>query len=447
MDPSQLHCLSAGEAARAIAAGQISAEQLVQACLARIREVEPAVQAWQFLDEAHALAQARARDADRAEGRPCGPLHGVPVGVKDIIDTADMPTEDGTPLHAGRTPDRDATVVAALRAAGAVIMGKTVTTECAAYTPGKTRNPHDASRTPGGSSSGSAAAVAAGMVPLAIGTQTNGSVIRPASFCGVYGFKPTFGLIPRHGILKLSRTLDTVGLFARSLDDLALLAAPLVGHDERDPDTRPRARIPFTETLASPPPLPPRFGFVKTPIWERSDESTREAFAELVQALGGTAGGVVEEVEMPPAWAEAWGWQRCIMEAEMAFNLDAEWQRGREQLSPALRQQLERGRAIAALHYQLAQARIPQLLGALEEWFARFDALITPATPGVAPPAETTGDPAFCTLWSLAGVPALNLPLLSGPGGLPLGVQLVGERARDARLLRSARWLQERVLS
>lgn len=442
MDPEQLHRLSATETARAIAAGQVSAEAVVQACLARIREVEPAVQAWQYLDEAHALAQARARDADRAEGRPCGPLHGVPVGVKDIIDTADMPTEDGTPLHAGRTPDHDATVVAALRAAGAVILGKTVTTECATYTPGKTRNPHDGSRTPGGSSSGSAAAVAAGMVPLAIGTQTNGSVIRPASFCGVYGFKPSFGLIPRHGILKVSRSLDTVGVFARSLDDLALAVEPLVGHDERDPDTRPRARIPFSEVLASPPPMPPRVAFVKTPIWERTEASTREAFGELVEALGADC----EELEMPPSWAEAWEWQRCIMEAEMAFHLDAEWERGRDRLSPALQQQLERGRSITALQHQRALARVPRLLEALDEWFARYDAIVTPATPGVAPSAETTGDPSFCTFWSLVGVPAVNLPLLQGPDGLPLGLQLVGARSRDARLLRTARWLQGRIL-
>jgi len=441
MDTSHLYRLNATEAARAIAAGEVSAEQVVRSCLERIREVEPAVLAWQFLDESHALAQARARDADRAEGRPCGPLHGVPVGVKDIIDTADMPTEDGTPLHAGRTPDHDASVVTALRAAGAVILGKTVTTECATYTPGKTRNPHDGTRTPGGSSSGSAAAVAAGMVPLAIGTQTNGSIIRPASFCGVYGFKPTFGLIPRHGILKVSRSLDTVGLFARSLDDLALAVEPLVGHDERDPDTKPRARMPFTSTLASPPPMPPRVAFVKTPRWDRAEPSTREAFAELAGALGDAC----EELEMPPSWAEAWEWQRCIMEAEMAFNLDAEWERGRDRLSPALRQQLERGRSIAALDHQRALARIPRLLEALEDWFARFDAIVTPATPGVAPPAETTGDPSFCTFWSLTGLPALSLPLMNGPGGLPLGVQLVGARSRDARLLRTARWLQGRL--
>src|SRR5207245_3501773 len=215
----------------------------------------------------------------RMSGQPVGALNGVPVGIKDIIDTADMPTENGSVLHAGRTPSRDASVVSLLRAAGAVIMGKTVTTEFATRTPGKTRNPHDPAHTPGGSSSGSAAAVAASMVPLALGCQTTGSTIRPASFCGVYGFKPTHGLIPRSGILELSRTLDHVGLFARTLDDLALLAEELAGYDEGDPDTRPRARIPFQMMSAEQPPIEPMLAFVKTPHWEKVSAETREAFA------------------------------------------------------------------------------------------------------------------------------------------------------------------------
>jgi Asp-tRNA(Asn)/Glu-tRNA(Gln) amidotransferase A subunit family amidase len=437
------HLLSASAAARAIAGGALSSEQLVQDCLERIREVEPVVQAWQFLDEAHALAQARARDLDRAEGRACGPLHGVPVGVKDIIDTADMPTEDGTVLHAGRTPMRDAAVVAALRAAGAVILGKTVTTECATYAPGKTRNPHDPSRTPGGSSSGSAAAVAAGMVPLAIGTQSNASVIRPAAYCGVYGFKPSHGLIPRRGILKLSRALDTVGVFARTLEDIAMVTEPLAGFDEEDLDTRPRARLPLQRTLAEEPPLPPRLAFVKTPVWERTEPATREAFGELCEALGAQA----EECVLPDSVAEAWDWHRTIMEAEMAANLDLEWERGREQLSASLRDQLERGRAIPALDYQRALARVPRLVEGFDELFANFDALITPATAGTAPAAASTGDPAFGTLWTLAGMPSLSLPLLTGLDGLPLGVQLVAARGNDARLLRTARWLQRHVQS
>src|SRR5262245_25743210 len=227
MDLANLHRVSAAEAARLIREGVISSEQLVQACLARIRDVEPDVQAWAFLDPDHALAQARAADELRMSGAPTGALHGVPVGLKDIIDTADMPTENGSVLHAGRTPSRDASVVTMLRGAGAVILGKTVTTEFANRTPGKTRNPHNPAYTPGGSSSGSAAAVAAGMVPLALGSQTTGSTIRPASFCGVYGLKPTHGLIPRHGMFQLSRSLGHVGLFARSAEDIALLLEEL----------------------------------------------------------------------------------------------------------------------------------------------------------------------------------------------------------------------------
>ncbi len=441
MDLNRLDLLSASEAAQAIHAGAISSVQLVEGCLARIRDVEPQVQAWQYLDEAHALAQAKARDADRSEGRASGPLHGVPVGIKDIIDTADMPTEDGTVLHAGRTPARDATVVAMLRAAGAVILGKTVTTECATYTPGKTRNPHNAERTPGGSSSGSAAAVAAGMVPLAIGTQTNGSMIRPASFCGVYGFKPTHGLVPRHGVLKLSRTLDTLGVFARSLEDVALVAEQIIGHDERDPDTRPRARPPLQRTLAEEPPLPPRIAFVKTPMWERADASTVEAFAELTGALGAQC----QTYDLPAASVQAWACLRTIMESEMALNLDLEWERGRDKLSAPLRQQLTDGREHRALDYQKAIARIVQLNQGFEELFDNFDAIITPSAPGEAPPIATTGDPVFCSLWSLCGMPAINLPLMTGPAGLPLGVQLVGKRESDARLLRTARWLVRQV--
>jgi len=444
MDATRLEWLSATDAARAIAAGAISSEQLVEACLARIRASEPEVQAWHFLDPEHALAQARTRDLDRSEGRPCGSLHGVPVGIKDIIDTADMPTEDGTVLHAGRMPVRDAAVVAMLRAAGAVLIGKTVTTECATYTPGKTRNPHNPAHTPGGSSSGSAAAVAAGMVPLALGSQTNGSVIRPAAFCGVYGFKPTHGLIPRSGIMKLSRALDHVGVFARTLEDVALACEQLAGYDPADPDTLPRARPPFVQTLSQEPPLPPLLGFVKGPVWDRAAPETREAFDELVGALGDR----VEEVELPGSAANALAWHQTIMEAEMAANLDLEWEKGRDRLSESLRRQLARGREIAALDYQKALARIPMLNEAFGDVYARYNAILTPAAPGTAPQGlEATGDPAFCTLWTLCGMPAISLPLMRGANGLPLGAQLVGPRGGDARLLRDARWLMAQVES
>jgi Asp-tRNA(Asn)/Glu-tRNA(Gln) amidotransferase A subunit family amidase len=443
MEFTSLHRLSASEAARLIRDGVISSEQFVDACLARVREVDSDIRAWAFLDPDHALEQARAADAWRLEGRPTGSLHGIPVAIKDIFDTADMPTENGSVLHAGRTPAHDATVVVRLRAAGAVILGKTVTTEFAYFSPGKTRNPHNLEHTPGGSSSGSAAAVAAEMVPVALGSQTNGSTIRPAAYCGVVGFKPTHGLISRHGALVLSRTLDHVGLFARTVDDIALVAETLVGFDERDPDTRPRARLPFVRAASEEPPLPPMFAFVKTPYWERVDEDTKEGFAELIQQLNDR----VEEIELFPSASEAWDWHRAIMEAEMAANLDGEWQRGRERMSDALRAQIERGREMRALEYQRALSRIQPVHESFLELFEqRYDAILTPAAPSAAPKGlASTGDPSFCTLWTFCGMPAVSLPLLESPNGLPIGVQLVGPRDGDARLLRTARWLAAHV--
>jgi Asp-tRNA(Asn)/Glu-tRNA(Gln) amidotransferase A subunit family amidase len=314
-----------------------------------------------------------------------------------------------------------------------------VTTEFAVREPGKTRNPHNPAHTPGGSSSGSAAAVAAGMVPLALGSQTGGSTIRPAAFCGVYGLKPTRGLIPRPGMFRLSQTLDHVGLFARSVEDVALLLEQCVGYDERDPDTAPRARVPYREVAAEEPPLPPMFAFVKTSRWGQVDDDAREAFAELVGVLGDRA----EELELATPAEETAEWHRCVMEAEMSVNLAREWRDGRERLSAGLRARVESGHQVRARDYLDALARIPQLNASFTELFEqRYDAILTPAAAGTAPVGlGSTGDPAFCSLWTLCGMPALSVPLMRGANGLPLGVQLVGPRHGDARLLRTARWL------
>ncbi|HSA80521.1 MAG TPA: amidase [Geminicoccaceae bacterium] len=430
--------MTATQALADIRAGKLTAEQYLAACLERIREVDEDIQAWAFLDPNHALEQARAADARKRLGRPLGPLHGLPVGVKDIIDTADMPTENGTVLHAGRRPTRDATIVSLLRQAGAVIVGKTVTTELAVYHPGRTRNPHNLEHTPGGSSSGSAAAVAAGMVPVALGTQTNGSVIRPASFCGIYGYKPSHGLISRHGVLAQSRPLDTIGVMAADLEDLALLAEPLMAYDPADPAMRPRARPDLARILAEDPPLPPKLAFVRGPTWEHAEEEARAGFAELIGVLGERVG----ELALPAVFDDAIEQHRRIMEADLAKSFAAEYQRGAEQLSARLREMIARGRQVAAVDYNLALERIVRLNAALAEIFLHYDAIVTPAAPGAAPRGlEATGSPIFCTIWTLCGVPAVTLPLLSAADGLPIGVQLVGQQGDDARLLRTARWL------
>jgi Asp-tRNA(Asn)/Glu-tRNA(Gln) amidotransferase A subunit family amidase len=432
----------AAEAAAAIRRGELSSEALVGSCLDRIDEAENDVQAWAFLDAEHALAQARVLDAARAGGEPCGPLHGVPVGIKDIVDTADMPTEYGTPLHAGRRPTADATVVALLRQAGAVIMGKTVTTELAVYTPGKTRNPHNLDHTPGGSSSGSAASVAAGMVPLAVGTQTNGSIIRPASFCGVVGFKPTFGRISRHGCLQLSRPLDQIGVFAGTVEDAALVADVLMAFDGRDPDVAPAARPDLVVVAGSEPPVRPRLGFVRSPAWDEATDATRAAFDELVATLGDDA----SQVALEEPFAQVGDWHRLVMEADLAMNLAQEYARGGEVLSARLKEMIERGQEHLAVDYNRALGWIPVLNRLLEPAFDRNDALLTPATTGPAPLGlGSTGSPVFCTLWSFLGVPAISLPLFRDDDGLPFGAQLIGRRGDDGRLLRTARWLMRRV--
>ncbi len=435
--------LTATEAARKIRAGEITSEELVQSCLERIEALEDTIGAWTHLDKDYALAQAKAAQAQRQAGESLGPLHGVPVGIKDIFDTRDMPTENGTVLHAGRQPKADSTVVALLRQAGAIIMGKTVTTELAVLHPGKTANPHDPKRTPGGSSSGSAAAVASYMVPLATGSQTNGSMIRPASFCGIYGYKPTHGLISRHGVLPQSRFLDQIGVFSRTLEDAALMAQVLIAHDPNDPDTRPHAPPHLMKTLAGEPPVPPRLAFVTTPAWDEfADDDSKAAFPELMEHLGDSA----DTLALHKPFVNVYGWLKTIMGADQAMSYRREYERGKDKLSPILVDMIEQGQKVLALDYNQAAATREGLNLLLSEIFDEYDAIVTPASTGQAPLGlDTTGNPIFSTPWTFCGVPAISLPLLQGSDGMPIGVQLVGPRGDDARLLRTARWLVEAV--
>ena len=436
----ELFELGAVQTIQLIRDGRLSSEELVRACLKRIEQLEPTIGAWTHVDAEYALQQARAADAAQREGQALGALHGVPVGVKDIFDTRDMPTEDGTVLHAGRQPLYDSKVVALLREAGAIILGKTVTTELALYAPGKTHNPHDQNRTPGGSSSGSAAAVAAHMVPLAVGTQTNGSTIRPASYCGVVGFKPTHGLISRTGVLHQSWCLDQVGVFARSIEDAALLAERLMAFDEEDRDMKPRACPRLYQAANQEPPVPPDLAFVKTPAWSQADADTQEAFTELVEHLGDR----IQEVQLPQPFDHAATWHRTIMEADLARNFAREYDKGKDRLSATLIEMIERGRSILATHYNHSVDQVTMLNELLDDIFGKYDVILTPATTGEAPIGlESTGSPIFCTIWTFCGTPAITLPLLQGSNGMPIGVQLVSPRGDDARLLRTARWLTQ----
>lgn len=425
-----------------IARGEVRVADYCESLLGHIAATEPDVQAWAWLDGDFVMDQARRLDALRATGRPIGPLHGVPVALKDIIDTRRIPTENGTVLDKGRVPAADAFVVDRLKSAGAIVLGKTVTTELAFMQPGKTRNPAAPGHTPGGSSSGSAAAVAAAMAPVALGTQTVGSVIRPASFCGIVGYRPTFGAIPRTGILAQSPSLDTVGLMARSIDDVALVGEVLFGHDaaDRASELAPPPRL--HEVATRRPPVTPMLAFVRPPGWERADEALRSGMRELFEMLGEQA----FEADLPNAFDEAAEIRERIHFAEMAKCYYTYERRGRDQLSDVIRTAIDRGKSVPARDY-IAALDWPDIYYAgLSEILERCDAIVTPAALGPAPEGlDTTGDGLFNGLWSLCRTPVVTLPLLASDSGVPMGVQLVGRRGDDGRLLRTARWLAATV--
>ena len=420
----------------------LSGQETVQEFTAKlglfVDGADQAIHAFAHRDDRVVDLQADNLQRDRAAGHLPGPLYGVPVGVKDIIDTMDFPTEYGSPIHAGRYSVGDATVVSRLRAAGAVIFGKTVTTEFATTHPGPTCNPHNLAHTPGGSSSGSAAAVAAGMVPVALGTQTNGSVIRPASFCGVYALKPSRGLLPRTGVLDQSPSLDEIGVFARNLEDIAKVTEIMSGDDGHDSASARQSPRRLYDVAVSQPPLPPKFCFVKTPWWDDVEPEAREAYEAFVAHMGDD----VEVVQLPDIVKQVAPWLVTVNEIELGVCLQKEWLHHREQLSEPLRLRVEKSMAMPGTDYLIAKDRMFHVMNAFDEYFATYDAILCPAALGTAPQGLTsTGNPIMQTVWSFAGLPSVNLPLLTLSNGLPLGVQAVGSYQNDARLLRSSRWL------
>jgi Asp-tRNA(Asn)/Glu-tRNA(Gln) amidotransferase A subunit family amidase len=413
-------------AAEAIASGRLSSLELVKASIRRYRATEPQVHAFAWLDERRAIDLARRCDSVPSRGR----LHGVPVAVKDIFDTAGVPTERGSPLFKGRVPTRSSAVVTALESAGAVIVGKTVTAELAYYAPGPTRNPWDFTRTPGGSSQGSAAAVAAGVVPGSVGSQTNGSTIRPAAYCGVVGFKPTVRRISTSGVLHFSRSLDHVGTFTRGVRDAGLLAAVLA---KQSPEEW------IGGVITS-----PRFAVVQTSDWDSTEVAMRTRFLADVDALAG-AGAEVNWPELPIDFDDAARLVDVVMAYESARLIGPIAFEHPQLVSRQARALFERGRATSLAEYRSALRKRRNLVSLFRLWIAPYDAILTPPAIGEAPDWRTTGDPRFCSRWSLVGAPALSMPTGLGPCGLPLGIQLVGRPGDDRRLLAAARWAEARL--
>ena len=417
----EAHQLTLGEASRAISEKRLHPSELLEACLARTLVCEPQVQAWIHLAAEPARIEARLRDAQEAGGA----LHGVPFGVKDIIEAAGLPMGCGSPIYHGRVAWRDAAAVALLKEAGGVCLGKTVTTELAHFHPGKTRNPQRPTHTPGGSSSGSAAAVAAGMVPVALGTQTTGSVLRPASFCGVYGFKPSFGDISRSGVMECAASFDTVGWFARSVDDIETVRQALV----RMP-VRPLEAVQLGDL---------RVGFFAGPHWAEADAETRALLSGAAEQLG-RAGATVTTVEAPGYFADFARHHRTVSGFEFARAITWERVEHRGKLSPRLVDgRCQDGLEASHDDYAAAQEALAAARGSFAELMLGYDVLMTPVAAGAAPEGLlATGDPLFCTAWTALGMPALSMPAFRDGEGLPVGLQLVGGYRRDRHLLAAA---------
>ncbi len=417
-----LNELSAADIVRGIAAGTFTCEAVTHACVARIADQDPTVRAWTNFDPEIALAQARALDRSTMRG----PLHGVPIGVKDVLDTFDMPTEMGSPIYRGHRPPVDAACVALARAAGAVILGKTVTCEFAGVTPGPTTNPHDETRTPGGSSSGSGAAVADCMVPIAFGTQTGGSVLRPASYCGVIGFKPTYNAFNRFGVKPAAEGLDTIGLITRSLDDVALVRAVLLG--------KPPEPIPALSA-------PPRIGVTRTHLWASAQPETVDAVDDAAKRLN-DAGATILDVTLPDGFTALSHAREIINDYERAMAMAHEWQHHRGLISERLRKIIQRGLDVSHRDYITAVRLAERCRGELDVVFGATDVLLAPCVRGEAPEGHHyAGDPSFQALWTLLHTPALTLPTAIGPNGLPVGIQLVGRRYDDERLIAVSQWI------
>lgn len=433
--------LTASAALTALSSRQITSEALVSACLARIANRDQDVEAWTHLDPGDAIAQARASDQRRRAGGPLGPLEGIPVGIKDVIDTADYPTENGTPAFSGRRPAADAFVVSKLRSAGAIILGKTVTTELAFWGPGKTKNPRNSAYTPGGSSSGSAASVADFQVPLAIGTQTAGSLIRPASYCGTIGFKPTFGYLSRTGVLPQSPPLDTIGGYGRTCADIALLIDAMTGDDPSDGDQVKGLKPELSAALKQKRTKPPRLAFVKSPAWPNAEPAAQAVFESFANSFGAAA--EVVETPLPADFEGALRLQQIIQFADIAKLYGPIADANAGLMSSRLMETIAAGRGFSKADYASALAEREGLYDQILPVISSYDVILTPSSTGPASRGlSSIGSPMFNALWTYLGMPCISLPLLT-VDDMPFGVQLVAARGADAAILQTAAWLME----
>lgn len=438
---TELYTLSVAEVVALVRQRKVSPVEVTEACLKRIEVLEPQLHAWATLDRAGALGAARRCEQVVQRGEACGTLCGVPVGLKDIFYTAGLRTAAGSRVYADFVPTYDATAVIRLKEAEAVGLGKTVTTEFATADPSPTRNPWNTAHTPGGSSSGSAVAVAARMIPAALGSQTGGSTLRPAAYNGIVGFKPTYGRISRYGVIPVSWCLDHVGILVRSVEDAALVLQAIAGHDAQDPGSLAQPVGDYVAAVKRAE-QPPRIGVVRQFFFEQAEAETQQHTEQVLNRLAG-AGAVVRDVPLPPSFATVLAAHRIVMRVEVAaFHTDM-FATKREQYGPKLRESIETGLVIPGVDYLRAQRLRRLFQSEVPQMFGDVDVLLTPATPGPAPrDLSTTGDAKFQSPWTYAGVPAIALPSGRSQQGLPLGIQLVAPALQEERLLQAARWCE-----
>ena len=432
--------VSVEELLNQVAKSQITSVEICKAFIERIEKFDKDVKAFAHFDKKLLLEKAKEADDYRKSGKPIGPLHGIPVAVKDIIGTIDMPTECGTPIRKGKSYSQNAEIIDLLHSSGALIMGKSETTELAFLNPSRTKNPHDYSRTPGGSSSGSAAAVASYMAPLSIGSQTGGSVIRPASYCGVVGYKPSYGLISRNGVLKTSEKLDHIGVFGKSVKDVALLAKVLIKKDSFDKASVYFSSEYFLKAIKKGPLYEPKFIFYKTEFWKNIEKKSKESFEYFIKSFKKN----IEVFDTPSYFKDIHKYHQIIHETDLANNFSDYFKKYKNKLSKIMQKAISNGQRHSARDYAGAIDFMNRSYESYKEVFEDYHGVLSPSSSGVAPKGlKSTGGAEFNKVWSYMGTPSISLPLLQGENNLPLGVQVIGQKYDDERFLTVSAWLEK----